>query len=227
MFQSNPEMQHRTPCRRYLCRAISSAAWGCVTSVPLCAIPLCQLLLPPQPALQHWPTTGAHAAWQMWGGRGEQEVLPLRWGEREEGSGWVGSGRVRRGKRGGSRGGSGGDAVRAAGDGRHGARREGRGQVLATAVGHGGQRWQGRGGGSRRAPTSHSQGDPLRGDGVDLRGHGAAGGAREGQGGGGQAIAIQLSRLTGVWKEGNRTKGKMRGREREKEKKMKDETKKI
>lgn len=213
-------MQHCTPCRRYLCRAISSAAWGCLAPVPLCAFPLGQLLLPPQPTLQHRPITGAHAARQMWGGRGEQEVLPLWWGECEEGSSWIGSWRVRRGKRRGSRGGCGGDVVGAAGDGRHRARREGRGQVLATAVGHGGQRWQGRGGRGRRAPASHSQGDPLRGDGVDLRGHGSAGGAREGQGGGGQAIAIQLARLTGVWEEGKEPKERWR-RKRQKEKKWK------
>lgn len=199
MFLSEPEMQHGTPCRRYLCRAISPAAPGCVAPVPLCAFPLCQLLLPPHPALQHRPTAGAVR--QAWGGREEQEVLPLRRGEREERSGRVGSGRVWRGKRGGGRGSHGGDAVRAAGDVRHGAGGVGRGQVLAAAVGHGGQRWQGRGGGSRRAPSSHSQGDPLRGDSVDLRGHGAAGGAREGQGGGGQTVTIQLLRATGMWKQ--------------------------
>lgn len=84
---------------------------------------------------------------------------------------------------------------------RHGAGGVGRGQVLAAAIGHSGQRWQGRGGGGRRAPSSHSQGDPLRGDSVDLGGHGAAGGARKGQGGGGQTITIQLLRATGTWEE--------------------------
>lgn len=214
-------MQHRTPCRRYLCRAISPAARGCVTPVPLCGFPLYQFLFPPQPALQHRPaTTGAYAAWQVWGGRGQQGVLPLRWCELEERGGWVGSGRVRWGKRGGSWGSHGGDAVRAAGDGRHGAGRVGRGEVLPTAVRHGGQRWQGRGGRSGRTPTSHGQGDPLRGDSVDFGGHGAARGAREGQGGGGQAITIQLSRPAGAWR-GNGSTGK-RGWEEGKE--MKDET---
>ena len=201
-------MQHRTPCRRYLCRAILPAAWGCVAPVPLCAFPLCQLLLPPQPALQHRPAAGAHAAWQTWGRRGEQEVLPLRWGESDEGSGRIGSGRVWRRKRGGSWGSHGGDTVWAASDGRHRAGREGWGKVLAAAVGHGGQRWQGRGAGGWRAPTSHSQGDPLRGDSVDLRGHGAAWGTREGQGGGGQTITIQLSRATGTWEEDDGRKDK-------------------
>ena len=126
------------------------------------------------------------------GGGEEQEVLPGRWGEREEGRGGVGSGRVRRGQGRGRWGGRGGDAVWTADYGGHGTDGEGRGQVLATAVGHGGQRWQGRGGGGGRAPPSHSQGDPLGGDSVDLGGHGAAGGAREGQGGGGQAVTIQL-----------------------------------
>lgn len=36
---------------------------------------------------------------------------------------------------------------------------------------------------------------------MDLRGHGAAGGAREGQGGGCQAITVQLSSATGRWEE--------------------------
>lgn len=94
---------------------------------------------------------------------------------------------------------------------RHGAGREGRGQVLAAAVGHGGQRRQGRGGSGGRAPSSYSQGDPLRGDSVDLGGHGAAGGAREGQGGGGQAITVQLSRATGTWEEEDGNKEKKRG----------------
>lgn len=79
---------------------------------------------------------------------------------------------------------------------RQGADRERRGQVLATAVGHGGQRRQGWGGGSRWAPASHSEGDPLRGDGVDLGGDRAAGGPREGQGRGGQMITIQLFTTT-------------------------------
>lgn len=134
---------------------------------------------------------------------GEQGVFPLRWSELEEGSGRVGSGRVGRGKRGGSRGGRGGGTVGAADDGRHGARRVGRGQVLAAAVGHGGQRRERRSGGGGRAPASHGQGDPLGGDGVDLRGHGAARGAREGQWGGGQAIAIELFVINRTaWTEG-------------------------
>lgn len=191
MFQSEAGMQNHTPCRRYLCRAISPVARGGMAPVPLCAFPLCELLLPPQPALQHWPT-GAQTAWQMWGAMGEQGVFPLRWSELEEGSGRVGSRWVGRGKRGGSRGGRGGGTVWAAGDGRHRACRVGRWEVLAAAVGHGGQWREGRSGGSGRAPASHGQGDPLRGDGVDLRGHGAARWAREGQRGGCQAIAIEL-----------------------------------
>lgn len=181
-------MQHCTPCRRYLCRAISPVARGAEARLPLGAITLRELLLPPQPALQHRPA-GAQAARQLRGAVGEQGVLALRRGELEEGRGRVGPGRVRRGQRGGGRGGGGGGAAGAADDGGHGARRVGRRQVLPAAVGHGGQRREWGGGGGRGAPATHCQGDPLGGDGVHLGGDGAAG---EGQRGGGQAVAVEL-----------------------------------
>jgi len=189
-------MQHGTPCTRYLCGARGPR--GRVAPVSLC-----RLLLPPHPALQHRPPTGAH-------GRrveGEQEVPPLRRGECEEGRGGAGSGRVGRGEGRGGRGRHGGDAVRADG--------VGRGQVLAAAVRHGGQRRQGRGGGGGGAPPPHGQGDPLGGDGVDLGGHGAAGGAGEGQRGGGQTVTIQLLKSNGKRWGDERRKRKRRGKMRQ------------
>lgn len=162
------QSEHHTPCRRYLCRAILSAAQGYSAPLPYNALPLCQLLLPPQPALQHRPTAGAHTARVVRRGRGEQEVPPLRWRESEEGGYRAGPRRVRRGQRGGRRGGHGRHTVWAAGDVGHRAGRVRWGQVLAPAVGHGGQRGQGGCRGCGRAPTSHRQGDPLRRDGVDL-----------------------------------------------------------
>lgn len=133
----------------------------------------------------------------MRGRREEQELLHLRWCEGEEGCGGVWPGWMRRGKWGGGRGGPRGDAVRASCDWGHRAGRIGWRQIFATAVGHCGQRREGGCGSGGRATASHSQGDPLRGDGVDLWGHGAAMGAREGQGGGCQAIAIQLYKIGG------------------------------
>lgn len=104
-FESEPGMQHCTPCRRYLCGAVGLAAPCRGAPLPLCDIPF--VLLPPQPSLQNRAAAGTHSAGQVGGRGGEQEVLHLRWREGEEGCGGVRPGRVRRGEGGGGRGGSG------------------------------------------------------------------------------------------------------------------------
>lgn len=79
-------MQHCTPCRRYLRRAILPVARGAKARLPLGTVNLCKLLLPPQPALQHRPA-GAQTARKVRGAVGEQGVLRLGRSELEKGCG--------------------------------------------------------------------------------------------------------------------------------------------